>query len=74
METQIRETAREGQVTVEPDLLTLDDLAKVTGWGKTKLYEDARAGSLPFPALRKGRRFYFSRRAYENWRDSNATA
>lgn len=55
------------------DLLTLDDLIAVTGWGKTKTYEDAKAGTLPFPALRNGRRYYFSRRAYEAWRDGDAT-
>jgi len=51
------------------DLLTLDDLIAITGWGKTKTYEDAKAGALPFPVLRNGRRYYFSRRAYEAWRD-----
>lgn len=56
------------------DLLTLDDLIQLTGWGKTKTYEDARTGALPFPALRNGRRYYFSRRAYEAWRDGEATS
>ena len=53
----------------ERDLLTLDELIALTGWGKTKTYEDARAGTLPFPVLRNGRRYYFSRKAYEAWRD-----
>ncbi len=56
------------------DLLTLDDLIAITGWKKTKTYEDAKAGTLPFPALRNGRRYYFSRRAYEAWRDGEAIA
>ncbi len=51
------------------DLLTLDELVALTGWGKTRVYEAARTGDLPFPALRNGRRYYFSRRAYEAWRD-----
>lgn len=56
-------------VLPERDLLTLDDLIQLTGWKKTKTYGDARTGTLPFPALRNGRRYYFSRRAYEAWRD-----
>ena len=56
------------------DLLTLDDLIQLTGWKKTKTYEDARTGTLPIPVLRNGRRYYFSRRAYEAWRDGEATS
>lgn len=56
------------------DLLTIDELAALTGWGKTRLYEDARTGSLPFPTLRVGGRYYFSRRAYERWLDSAGDA
>ncbi len=66
MSTSVLERA---PVLPERDLLTLDDLIAITGWGRTKTYEDARAGALPFPALRNGRRYYFSRRAYEAWRD-----
>lgn len=55
------------------DLLTLDELIQLTGWKKTKLYEDAKAGRLPFPVLRNGRRYFFSRRAYERWRDGDST-
>jgi len=62
-------------MTVEPttprDLLTLDELIQLTGWKKTKTYEDAKVGSLPFPVLRNGRRYFFSRRAYEAWRDGD---
>jgi predicted DNA-binding transcriptional regulator AlpA len=61
------------RLTLERDLLTLDDLIAITGWGKTKTYEDAKAGALPFPVLRNGRRYYFSRRAYEAWRDGETT-
>lgn len=56
------------------DLLTLDELIDLTGWKKTKTYEDAKAGTLPFPVLRNGRRYYFSRRAYETWRDGETTS
>ncbi len=55
------------------DLLTLDAVIQLTGWKKTKTYEDAKAGTLPFPVLRYGRRYYFSRRAYEAWRDGETT-
>jgi predicted DNA-binding transcriptional regulator AlpA len=57
--------------TPQRELLTLDELIALTGWGKTKTYEGARAGTLPFPALRNGRRYYFSRWAYEAWRDDD---
>lgn len=60
-------------LTLVRDLLTLDELIALTGWRKTKTYEDARNGTLPFPVLRNGRRYYFSRRAYEAWRDGDAT-
>lgn len=59
--------AAESTDTPTRDLLTLDDLIQLTGWKKTKTYEDAKAGTLPFPILRNGRRYYFSRRAYERW-------
>lgn len=60
--------------TPHRDLLTLDELIQLTGWKKTKTYEDAKAGTLPFPVLRNGRRYYFSRRAYEAWRDGDTTS
>jgi len=56
-------------LSLKRDLLTLDYVIQLTGWKKTKTYEDARTGKLPFPTLRNGRRYYFSRRAYEAWRD-----
>ena len=34
------------RLTLERDLLTLDDLIGVTGWKKTKTYEDAKAGGV----------------------------
>ncbi len=67
-------TAEPTPIFIQRDLLTLDDLIQLTGWKKTKTYEDARTGTLPFPALRNGRRYYFSRRAYEAWRDGETTA
>ncbi|MGI8485412.1 MAG: helix-turn-helix transcriptional regulator [Thermomicrobiales bacterium] len=66
--------AAEPTDTPTRDLLTLDDLIQLTGWKKTKTYEDAKAGTLPFPVLRNGRRYYFSRRAYEAWRDGETTS
>lgn len=54
--------------TPQRDVLTLDEIIDLTGWKKTKTYEDAKAGKLPFPALpTQGRRYFFSRRAYERW-------
>lgn len=53
----------------ERDLLTLHELIDLTGWGKTTTYERARTDSLPIPTLRNGRQYYFSRRAYEAYRD-----
>ncbi len=66
--------AAESTPTPPRDLLTLDELIQLTGWKKTKTYEDAKAGSLPFPVLRNGRRYFFSRRAYERWRDGDDAA
>ncbi len=60
-----------GHLISQRDLLTLDDLIQLTGWKKTKTYEDAKNGNLPFPVLRNGRRYYFSRRATQAWRDGS---
>lgn len=49
------------------DLLTVDELIAVTGWGRTFTYQGAKTDSLPIPTLRSGRKYYFSRAAYERW-------
>ncbi len=53
--------------TDQRDLLTIDELMTLTGWGRTFLYEGAKANTLPVPTLRSGRKYYFSRAAYERW-------
>jgi len=50
-----------------PDLLTLEQLISLTGWGRTAIYGRARRDGLPFPVLRVGARYYVSRAAYERW-------
>lgn len=58
---------------VEPDTLTLAELAAHLNIGMTRAYEMARAGTLPIPALKIGREYRFSRRALERWLDSGLT-
>jgi predicted DNA-binding transcriptional regulator AlpA len=50
-----------------PDLLTLEQLISLTGWGRTATYSRARSDGLPFPVLKAGTRYYISRAAYERW-------
>lgn len=65
--------ATEPTNTPPRDLLTLDELIQLTGWKKTKLYEDAQAGRLPFPVLRNGRRYFFSRVTYQRWLEGDTS-
>lgn len=59
----------------EPPTLTLAELAALERIGMTKALEMARRNAFPFPVLRLGREYRFSRRAYERWRDGEtATA
>lgn len=55
------------------DLMTLDELMEATGWGRTVVYLGAKTDTLPIPTLRMGRRYYFSRRAYERYLDGETT-
>lgn len=55
-----------GTVTpIERDMITLEELAQRMGVGLTAAYELANQDRLPVPVIRVGRRFLFSRRAYE---------
>lgn len=54
-----------GLATFPKDTLTLDELAARMGISRTVAYELARADRLPVPVIRVGRRFLFSRPAYE---------
>lgn len=47
------------------DTLTLEELSQRMGISRTVAYELARADRLPVPVIRVGRRFLFSRIAYE---------
>jgi excisionase family DNA binding protein len=59
---------------VQPDTLTLAELAARLDIGMTRAYEMARAGTLPVPTLKIGREFRFSRRALERWLDTTTDA
>ncbi len=50
---------------LERDTLTLNELAGRTGISMTTAYELARRNELPVPVIRIGRRYLFSRRAFE---------
>ncbi len=50
---------------INPDFLTLDELATRMGISLTVAYELAKVDRLPIPALKVGRQYRFSRRAYE---------
>lgn len=47
------------------DTMTLDELARRMGISLTVAYELARRDDLPVPVIRVGRRYLFSRHAYE---------
>lgn len=49
------------------DVLTIDELMSLTGWGRTYCYSGAKTNTLPIPVLRAGRKYYVSRAAYERW-------
>jgi len=51
--------------STERDTLTLEELAHRMGISMTVAYELAQRDKLPVPTLRAGRRYLFSRRAYE---------
>ena len=48
-----------------PDFMSLEELASRMGISLTLAYQLARADKLPVPVIRPGRRFLFSRKAYE---------
>lgn len=48
-----------------PDFMSLEELAARMGISVSLAYQLAHADKLPVPAIRPGRRFLFSRRAYE---------
>ncbi|MGI8483569.1 MAG: helix-turn-helix domain-containing protein [Thermomicrobiales bacterium] len=52
-------------VAFPKDTITLDELAARMGISRTVAYELARADRLPVPVIRVGRRFLFSRPAYQ---------
>lgn len=50
---------------LQPDFMTIEELAARMGIGLTMAYQLAKADKLPVPALKIGRVYRFSRRAYE---------
>jgi hypothetical protein len=48
-----------------PDLMSLEEYAARVGEGLTKVREQARADRLLCPVLRSGRRYFISRKAFE---------
>lgn len=48
-----------------PDFMSLEELAARMGISVSLAYQLARADRLPVPTVRPGRRFLFSRKAYE---------
>jgi predicted DNA-binding transcriptional regulator AlpA len=64
--TTIESTPEAGQ---EKQLLTLNELMELTGWGRTYVYQGARDDTLPMPVLKAGGRYYVSRKAFERWLD-----
>jgi excisionase family DNA binding protein len=58
-------TTAQNVTPIDSDFLTLDELATRMGISLTVAYELARANKLPIPALKIGRQYRFSRRAYE---------
>ncbi|MDQ3045088.1 MAG: helix-turn-helix domain-containing protein [Chloroflexota bacterium] len=56
---------REVPAPAPPETLTLVEISQRLGVSKTTAYELARLDALPVPTIRVGRRFLFSRRAFE---------
>lgn len=54
----------------ERDTLDLDELSQRLGISLTVGYELAKADRLPIPAIRVGRQYRFSRRAFERLMDA----
>ncbi len=52
-------------LAVSRDTLTLEELAQRLGISMTVAYELANRDDLPVPVIRVGRRFLFSRHAYD---------
>ena len=50
---------------IEPDVMTLEEMAQRMGRSYHVVYELARQDRLPVPVIRVGRRYLFSRKAYE---------
>jgi excisionase family DNA binding protein len=48
-----------------PATMTLEEMCWELGIGLTACYERAKANALPVPAIRVGRLYRFSRRAFE---------
>jgi len=47
------------------DMMTLEEIARRLGIGMTAAYELAKQDALPVPVVKVGRRYLFSRLAYE---------
>ena len=52
---------------MEPDTLSIPQLAKRLGLSEAKAYEMAQTNEYPFPIIRIGGRVMVSRRAYDAW-------
>ncbi len=50
---------------MDPDTMTLEELAHRMGISLTVAYELARRNALPVPVIRVGRQYRFSRQAYD---------
>lgn len=51
--------------TIQPDTLTLDEIARRMGISYGTAYELAVQNKLPVPVIRAGRQYRFSRRAFD---------
>lgn len=54
----------------QPETMSLEELLSAFGIGTTAGYQLARENRLPIPAIRVGRQFRFSRRAFERLMDA----
>lgn len=55
---------------IDQDTMSLEEFARRLGIGLTTAYEQARKNVLPIPAIRIGRQYRFSRRAYDRLLDA----